>query len=146
MLNRRNFCAALPALAAAAQAFAQAEQKSVMGSEIVDWNSIPVRPTSYGSVRSFFSAPTATLQNLELHVTTLNPGKAPHLPHHHPNEGMLIIQQGTVEALQNGEWKAVGPGSVIFNASNQMHGVRNSSSAPAVYHVINWKTAATPAR
>jgi len=146
MLNRRNFCVALPALAAAAQAFSQAEQKSVMGSEIVDWNSIPAKTTSYGSVRSFFSAPTATLQNLELHVTTLDPGKAPHLPHRHPNEEMLIIQQGTVQALHNGEWIAVGPGSVIFNASNQLHGVRNHSSAPAVYHVINWKTAATPAR
>ena len=145
-MNRRNFCTALPALAAAAQAFAQVEQKSIMGSEIVDWNSIPARPTSYGSVRSFFSAPTATLQNLQLHVTTLDPGKAPHLPHRHPNEEMLIIQQGTVQALHNGQWMEVGPGSVIFNASNQLHGVRNHGSAPAVYHVINWKTAATPAR
>ena len=144
-MNRRDFCAALPALAAAAQAHAYAEQKPVMGSAIVDWNSIPAKPTSYGSVRSFFSAPTATLENLELHVTTLDPGKAPHLPHRHPNEEMVIIQQGSVEALQNGEWKTVGPGSVIFNASNQLHCVRNSSSTPAVYHVINWKTAATPA-
>ncbi|MDE3187534.1 MAG: cupin domain-containing protein [Acidobacteriota bacterium] len=146
MMNRRGFFAALPALAATATAFAVPDPKTTMGSEVFDWNSIPEKTTSYGKVRSFFNSPTATLENLELHVTTLNPGKAPHPPHRHPNEEMLIIQQGMVEALQNGDWKSVGPGSVIFNASNQLHGVRNNSAAPAVYHVINWKTAATPAR
>ena len=80
-----------------------------------------------------------------MHVTTLNPGKSPHPPHRHPNEEMLIIRQGTVEALVNGEWKRVGPGSVIFFASNQLHGLRNVGPEPAVYHVINFKTAATPA-
>ena len=36
------------------------------------------------------------------------------------------MQQGTVETLSNGEWKRVGPGSVIFNSSNQLHGLRNA--------------------
>jgi quercetin dioxygenase-like cupin family protein len=57
---------------------------------------------------------------------------------------MVIVKQGTVEVLVNGEWKRVGPGSVIFNASNQLHGLRNVGSEQAIYHVINWKTAATP--
>jgi hypothetical protein len=34
---------------------------------------------------------------------------------------------------------------VIFNGSNQLHGLRNVGTEPAVYHVINFKTAATPA-
>ena len=96
-------------------------------------------------MRSFFKVRTPTLEQLEVHVTTLNPGKSPHPPHRHPNEEMLIIRQGTVEALINGEWKRVGPGSVIFFASNQLHGLRNVGTEPAVYHVINFKTAATPA-
>ena len=50
-----------------------------------------------------------------------------------------------MEALVNGDWKRVGPGSVIFFASNQLHGLRNVGTVPAVYHVINFKTAATPA-
>jgi quercetin dioxygenase-like cupin family protein len=58
---------------------------------------------------------------------------------------MVIVQKGTLDVLENGEWKRVGPGSVIFNASNQLHGLKNSGTEQAVYHVINWKTAATPA-
>jgi len=101
-------------------------------------------PTKVGTVRQVVKGPTATLEQLEVHVTTLNPGEQPHPPHKHPNEEMLIIREGQLETLSNGEWKRVGPGSVIFNASDVMHGLRNVGTAPAVYHVINWRTAATP--
>jgi len=138
MITRRNLMVALAAAGAPEPA------ASVMGSSAFDWNSIPVKETEVGSVRSFFKAPTATLEELELHVTTLNPGQEPHPPHRHPNEEMVIIREGTVEVLVNGDWKRLGPGSVLFNASNQLHGLRNVGAVPAVYHVINWKTAATP--
>jgi quercetin dioxygenase-like cupin family protein len=36
--------------------------------------------------------------------------------------------------------KRVGPGSVIFQASNQLHGIRNVGQTTAVYHVIKWNS------
>jgi quercetin dioxygenase-like cupin family protein len=144
MITRRDLAIALIAATATLGAVGLASETPKMGSTVFDWNLIPVKTTNIGSTRSFFSAPTATLENLEVHVTTLNPGQSPHPPHRHPNEEMVIIRQGTVETLVNGEWKRVGPGSVIFNASNQWHGLRNVGNEPAIYHVINWKTAATP--
>ena len=75
-----------------------------------------------------------------MHVTTLNPGLASHAPHQHENEELIIIREGTLEALMNGTWKRVGPGSVVFNASNVLHGIRNVGTTPAVYHVVNWKS------
>ena len=138
MITRRNLMVALAAARAPQQTAA------VMQSSAFEWNAIPAKETKVGSVRSFFKAPTATLEELELHVTTLNPGQEPHPPHRHPNEEMVIIREGTVEVLVNGDWKRLGPGSVLFNASNQLHGLRNVGSVPAIYHVINWKTAATP--
>jgi quercetin dioxygenase-like cupin family protein len=144
MVSRRDLMIALPAFAALGGVFASAADKSVMGSQVFDWNSIPERATKYGSVRSFFSSPTATLENLELHVTTLNPGQSPHQPHRHPNEELIILRQGTVETLSNGKWKRVGAGSVIFNGSNQLHGLKNVGTDQAIYHVINWKSSTTP--
>ena len=145
MITRRDLFVALIAIAGTAAAFALAEQTSVMGSSVFDWNSIPAKQTEVGSVRSFFRTRTATLDELEMHVTTLEAGKTSHPPHRHPNEELIIVKQGTVETLSNGEWKRVGPGSVIFNASNQLHGLRNVGADEAIYHVINWKSATTPA-
>ena len=115
-------------------------ETSVMGSSVFDWNMISVKQTKTGAVRQFFRAPTATLDELECHVTTLNPGESPHPPHRHPDEELIIVKEGTVEALVNGELKRVGPGSVIFQASNQEHGLRNVGNGPATYHVIRWNS------
>jgi quercetin dioxygenase-like cupin family protein len=144
MLSPRELMIALIATASTAGAFAAADALPLLGSAVFDWNTVPAKPTDVGSVRSFFKVRTATLEQLEVHVTTLNPGKSPHPPHRHPNEEMIIVRQGTVEALVNGDWKRVGPGSVIFFASNQLHGLRNVGTEPAIYHVINFQTAATP--
>jgi quercetin dioxygenase-like cupin family protein len=144
MITRRDLLVALPAAAAAPGAFALADQGPVMGSAVFDWNTLPVKPTAVGSTRAVFSARTATLENLEVHVTTLNPGQSPHPPHRHPNEELIVLQQGTMEVLSNGVLKRVGPGSVIFNGSNQLHGLKNVGDGPAVYHVVSFKTAATP--
>jgi quercetin dioxygenase-like cupin family protein len=144
MITRRDLVVAFAAIAATLCIVAVAEQKApIMQSAAFDWNSIPVKQTAVGSTRSFFRAPTATLDELELHVTTLNPGQSSHPPHQHPNEELVIIKEGTIEALVQGEWKRVGEGSVIFNASNQLHGLRNVGTTPATYHVINWKSSNT---
>ena len=75
-----------------------------------------------------------------MHVTTLKPGQTSHAPHQHANEELLIIKEGTVEALVNGEWKRVGTGSV------DLPGVEPAARHPerrhrtATYHVVNWSS------
>ena len=140
-VTRRDlFVACISALiASSAVAFAHSD-RGIMSSSIFDWNTIEAKPTKTGSSRKFFQAPTATLDELECHVTTLNPGETPHAPHKHPDEELLIIKEGTVEALVNGQMKRVGPGSVIFQASNQEHSIRNVGQGQATYHVIKWNS------
>jgi len=91
-------------------------------------------------VRTVVQQPTATLDELEIHITTLNKGETPHPPHQHPDEELVIVKEGTVESLVNGELKRVGPGSIIFQAANQMHSIRNVGDGPATYHVIKWNS------
>src|SRR4030095_14436896 len=141
MLNRRDFIVALVASCATLCIVAAARSQGVvMQSTAFEWNTVAVKQTDVGSVRQFFRDPTITLDELECHVTTLNPGLQSHPPHQHANEELIIIREGNVETLSNGEWKKAGPGSVIFNASNQLHALKNVGAAPAVYHVINWKS------
>jgi len=105
-----------------------------------DWTAMNAQPNKTGSVRKVVQMPTATLDELEIHITTLNPGETPHAPHKHPDEELLIVKEGTVESLVNGELKRVGPGSVIFQAANQLHSIRNVGAVPATYHVIKWNS------
>jgi XRE family transcriptional regulator, regulator of sulfur utilization len=113
-------------------------QTTVMHSKVFDWNGFTANRTAVGESRQVVRSPTPTLDELEMHITTLNPGQTSHPPHQHPNEELIIIREGTVETLSLGEWKRVGPGSIIFNASNELHGIRNVGTGPATYHVINW--------
>jgi quercetin dioxygenase-like cupin family protein len=140
MIKRRDLAVAFMAVVITLGVMAVTAQTTVMQSTVFDWNSIAVKQTDVGSVRQFFRSPTVTLDELECHVTTLKPGLQSHPPHQHPNEELIIIREGNVEVLSNGEWKKAGPGSVVFNASNQLHALKNVGTIPAVYHVINWKS------
>lgn len=119
---------------------AVAATNGVMGSTAVDWNDMVARKTKVGEARQVFRAPTATLDELELHITTLMPGQTPHPPHQHPDEEVLIIREGTVETFLGNRTQRIGPGSVIFQAANQPHTIRNVGDTPATYHVIKWNS------
>jgi XRE family transcriptional regulator, regulator of sulfur utilization len=140
-MTRRDALVALIAMSFTLGAVAAASARGpVMGSTIFDWNTFTATPNRTGAVRKVVQQPTATLDELEIHITTLNPGETPHAPHKHPDEELLIVKEGTVESLVNGELKRVGPGSIIFQAANQLHSIRNVGDVPATYHVIKWNS------
>ena len=116
------------------------KRTAVMRSRVIDWNDVPAKKADVRILRQFFQAPTATLDELELHATTLAPGESSHPPHQHPNEELVIVKEGTVEAFSQGCGSASGLASVIFNASNELHAIRNVGEGPATYHVINWRS------
>lgn len=111
-----------------------------MSSQVFDWEKLTAKNTAKGQVRKVCQAPTATLDELECHITTLNPGEEAHPPHQHPDEELIVVKEGTVESLVNGQLVRIGPGSVIFQAANQMHSIRNVGDTPATYHVIKWNS------
>jgi XRE family transcriptional regulator, regulator of sulfur utilization len=119
--------------------------KPTLGSVVCDWAKLPVVPTAVGERREFFDAPTATLRNFECHATTLNPGEAPHAPHRHPDEEMIVVKEGAVEVMINGHSQTAGAGSVFFFASGDFHGLRNAGPTRATYHVFRFITGAAPA-
>ncbi len=144
LLTRRDLVIAFVSVLGTCCAFALADKKpAVLGWTVIDWNSVPAVKSDVGETRQFIRQPTATLDQLEIHATTLNPGLQSHPPHKHANEEVIIVDRGTVEAFGEGKWTRVGPGSVIFNASNTLHAIRNAGSGPATYHVVSFVTPRT---
>jgi quercetin dioxygenase-like cupin family protein len=113
---------------------------AVLGSTMVDWDSLAVKPSPVGEGRAVFDNPTATLPKLEVHISTLNPGMSSHPVHRHPWEEMLLVKDGDVDVSINGKKQHAGPGALIFFASNDPHNATNVGSKPATYYVINFVT------
>jgi len=118
---------------------AQGADPKPQGSFVLPWEELQARPAN-GKSRSIVRTPTATLDELESHVTVLPPGEASHAPHRHPQEEVIIVREGTVEFFQNGVTTRVGPGGFAFMASMDEHNAKNVGDTPATYFVINWKT------
>ncbi len=133
-------CALLPAFPMSA---ASPPSRTPLGSTVIAWDQMAVKPNAKGERRDVANNPTATLAVFESHITTLNPGQASHDPHRHPPEELILVKEGRLEVHLNGETQVAGPGSVFFYASNDAHAVRNVGDTRATYWVVNLATAAT---
>lgn len=145
MIGARDIIIAAAALLLGASAgtllSASRAEEPLMKSAVFQWDDLSPTPTGVGAVRRVVRAPTATLDELESHITTLNANQSPHAPHQHPNEELLVLKEGTVDAYVNGEWVPVRTGGIMFFASNVPHTVRNVGDRPATYYVFNWSPA-----
>jgi quercetin dioxygenase-like cupin family protein len=77
-----------------------------------------------------------TGEAVEVHETTLLPGHMPHPAHKHRHSELMLIREGIVEVDNNGTPEKLGPGGIVFAASNVMHGLKNIGETNAVYFVV----------
>lgn len=140
MITRRDFAVAGVSIFAtvAIVAFAQSAAKPIMRSRVFNWSGLKAEKTKSGERRAVFDAATANLAKFECHVTTLNPGEMPHAPHRHAHEELMIVKEGALEAVQNGVTNRVEAGGIIFEGSNELHGLRNAGAKPVTYFVLAW--------
>src|SRR4051794_15946129 len=141
-LNRRELLVALSAMAAvgggALEAGAQARTNDVL-SQSKSWtfDSLPVKHNANGGAsRAVVQGVLASGEAVEVHETTLPPGQMPHPAHKHRHTEFMFIREGELEFDNDGTKERVGPGGVVFAASNVMHGLKNIGTTPANYFVI----------
>src|SRR5713226_889482 len=119
--SRRDLSILLPALAAAGAA----AQNSPLASNAYRFEDLPVHASGPNRSRPVLEGETHTGLPIELHMTELAPGQAPHPPHRHVHEEMIMIHEGTLEVTIAGRTSNLGPGSVAYVASGEEHGWRN---------------------
>ncbi|WP_428606749.1 helix-turn-helix domain-containing protein [Sedimenticola sp.] len=71
----------------------------------------------------------------ELYELTLLPGyERLSAPHDAGVTEHVVVVEGEMELLINGEWVALTPGKAVRFAADQPHGYRNRSQAPVLFH------------
>lgn len=153
-VNRRDLCVALSsfvALTVAGEGQAgkgpmpgetavappkPAADRALSQSQAFRFDDLPVTKNANGESRPVTRGVLSTGEAVEVHETTLLPGHMPHPPHKHRHSEFLMIREGQVEFEMDGKSERVGPGSVLFSASEVMHGLKNVGDVPANYFVI----------
>ncbi len=131
--SRRDLSLLLPALMATR---ATAAEPAVLPSKTYNFNDLPVRKTGENQARAMLNGATHSGFPVEMHQTELAPGSAPHPPHHHVHEEMMLVREGAIEVTISGKVATLGPGSAAYVASNEEHGWRNVGATRASYFVI----------
>jgi mannose-6-phosphate isomerase-like protein (cupin superfamily) len=106
--------------------------------EIIDANQATLTREPFGDQRVFFQGPTAQLRSMTAGSLLLKPGMEPHPPHQHPEEEIMLVTSGTGEMFVNGQHVKVGPGSMMYCESNQLHGVKNTGAEPLLFYYYKW--------
>jgi quercetin dioxygenase-like cupin family protein len=129
--SRRELAFLLPALAAA-----QDKANPGLPSKAYPFEDLPVKENGQNKGRAVLNGLTHTGFRVELHLTELGPGMAPHAPHQHIHEEIVMLQAGQLDVTIDGKTTRLTPGSVAYVASNQLHGWKNPTDGRAQYFVI----------
>jgi mannose-6-phosphate isomerase-like protein (cupin superfamily) len=124
----------LPALAAAQTA--EKKAKPVLTSKTYLYEDMPVKANGANASRAVFDGKNHSGLGVELHITELGPGMAPHAPHHHVNDEALMLRSGQLDVTIEGKTTRVTAGSVVYVNSNEEHGWKNPGPEKAQYFVI----------
>jgi quercetin dioxygenase-like cupin family protein len=147
MIDRRDVLIAFAALAATA-AHGQTDNMAVpappgsSGDTVLStphafrFAELPDVKTANGETRAVIRGVLPTGEAVELHETTLLAGHMPHPAHKHRHSEFMMVREGQMEFDNNGTPERVGPGGVIFAASNIMHGLKNVGETTANYFVL----------
>lgn len=138
-VNRRDALPLFLALSALGTTGAMAQDGASMAkSRVIKFDELKAMPQANGGLmRRVMSGTLPTGEFVEIHESMLPAGKMPHPPHKHPNTEWLFIQQGKLEYLDDGKPIPVGPGDIVFSASEIMHGLRNVGDTDASYIVVS---------
>lgn len=127
----------LPWLLAAAEIM-RGESASVLPSKVYPFQELTgkTNPDTHNESWPVFRGQTHDHFEIACHMTKLQPGMSPHPPHRHVHEEIFFMREGQLDVTIENATRRIGPGSVAYIHSNELHGVRNPGTEPAQYFVL----------
>ena len=135
-LSRRDLAVILPGLAAAQSAAAQSKVTPTLASKAYRFEDLPEKVNGPNRSRDVFNGKNHAGYPVDIHITDLGPGQAPHAAHHHVHEEIVMLRTGMLDVTIEGKVTRVTAGSVVYVNSNEEHGWKNPGPERAQYFVM----------
>jgi (S)-ureidoglycine aminohydrolase len=116
-------------------------QVSSVPSQVYNWRNLPIIKEETRDRRQMIDGSTSDLASLEIHTSTLEPGKAPHGSHTHSDEEeLIIVKEGKLRATIKDQTKILGPGSIALAIPGEEHGFVNGGDTKTTYYILKFKS------
>ena len=116
-------------------------QQDTLSSHVFNLAKLSTAKDSSRDRIQFMDGRTSVLANIEVHLTTLEPGKAAHPPHTHTNqEELIIVKEGLINVTIKGKSKLLSAGSVAYSIPGDEHGAVNAGKTKASYYLVKYTT------
>lgn len=130
-----------PVIAMFYTSLVMAQKADSLPSRVYNRNTLTVKKEDTREVRPVLEGNTTALSHFEVHITTLEPGKAPHPPHIHEDvEELIIVKEGQVKITINEASKILSAGSIAFAMPGDVHGIENTGNTQATYYILKYKS------
>lgn len=144
-LNRRELCIALSAFPALGMGISEAQTAAsakpaataLSHAEIFPMDQMHVtKMANGGESLSIVRGTLTTGESVALHESVQAAGTPPNPPHRIQHSEFIMVREGTLEFMHDGQSQQVSAGGVIYVAYGTLHSVRNVGKVPAKYFVI----------
>ena len=117
------------------------DQQDTLPARVYNLNKMPPVKDSSRYRLQVMDGKTSVLANLEVHLTTLEPGKAAHPPHTHTNqEELIIVKSGLLTVTIKGKSKQLSAGGIAYSFPGDEHGAVNTGKTKASYYIVKYTT------
>ncbi len=111
-------------------------------SNVYYWENTKVMKTKSGECRQFLTGSTNHLDYLDMHATTINPGKSVSGKDIQSRyEKLIIVKDGEILQTLNGVKKLLKSGSVVLMLAGDKLKIENQGGKPATYYMLQWENA-----
>jgi len=116
-----------------------ASAQDTLPAKVYNLNKIATVKDSSRNRLQIMDGATSVLSNIEVHITTLEPGKAAHPPHTHADqEELIIVKEGTITMTIAGKSKRLSAGGLAYSLPGDEHGAVNTGHSNASYYVVKY--------
>lgn len=114
-------------------------QTDTLPSAVYNWSDVKPQKTATGERRQVLKGSTLDLATLQIHTSTLGPGKTNHPPRAlNDREELIIVKDGNLKVMLGDSSKVLGPGGLALIVAGEEQSFSNPSNKPATYYVLGF--------